>query len=89
MVESLSIDRNGTLKKPIGLEPAALLNLSTTYKWHFTMLTIGPLEYATCFIVPRAGLVPIWYILVAPFDTATWLGILTTGMVITIKQNIE
>ena len=84
MVRSLSIDRNGTLKKPIGLEPATLLNLSTTYKWHFTMLTIGPLEYATCFIVPRAGLVPIWYILVAPFDTATWLGILTTGMVIVI-----
>uniref|UniRef100_A0A182JYM3 Ionotropic glutamate receptor C-terminal domain-containing protein n=1 Tax=Anopheles christyi TaxID=43041 RepID=A0A182JYM3_9DIPT len=84
IVSSLSINRNGTLKQPIGLDPVALLNLSTAYKWHFTLLTFGPLEYATCFIVPRAGLVPIWYILVAPFDTATWLSILLTGIVIVL-----
>uniref|UniRef100_A0A182LUZ0 Ionotropic glutamate receptor C-terminal domain-containing protein n=1 Tax=Anopheles culicifacies TaxID=139723 RepID=A0A182LUZ0_9DIPT len=84
IVNSLSNRRNGSLEEAIGLDPIALLNLSSTLQWRFTLLTLGPLEYGTCFFVPRAGLQAIGYMLVAPFDAATWTGILLTGVVIVI-----
>uniref|UniRef100_A0A182YRA5 Ionotropic glutamate receptor C-terminal domain-containing protein n=1 Tax=Anopheles stephensi TaxID=30069 RepID=A0A182YRA5_ANOST len=84
IVHSLATSRNGSLADPIGLDPASMLNVSSTYQWHFTLLTLGPIEYATCFFVPKAGLVPIWFILIAPFDAVTWFGILLTGIAIVI-----
>uniref|UniRef100_A0A182VSL8 Ionotropic glutamate receptor C-terminal domain-containing protein n=1 Tax=Anopheles minimus TaxID=112268 RepID=A0A182VSL8_9DIPT len=84
IVNSISNTRNGSLEDPLGLDPIALVNLSSTFQWRFTILTLGPLEYATCFFVPRASLAPIGYILVTPFDAATWTGILLTGIVIVI-----
>uniref|UniRef100_A0A2Y9D2I5 Ionotropic receptor n=1 Tax=Anopheles gambiae TaxID=7165 RepID=A0A2Y9D2I5_ANOGA len=84
ILSPLSIIRNGTLKTPFAMRSTSLLNLSAEYRWQFTLIPFGPLQYATCFIVPRAGLMPIWYIMVAPFDTSTWLCVLLTGVVIVV-----
>ncbi|KFB38173.1 hypothetical protein ZHAS_00005484 [Anopheles sinensis] len=84
MMEKLVDDRNGSLSKPMPFQVPTLLNFSSQIQWQFSFITVGPFEYATCFFVPRAGLVPIGYILVAPFDTGTWIGVLLATFLVVL-----
>uniref|UniRef100_A0A182JCC9 Ionotropic glutamate receptor C-terminal domain-containing protein n=1 Tax=Anopheles atroparvus TaxID=41427 RepID=A0A182JCC9_ANOAO len=84
VMQTLADDRNGSLVKPMGLQAASLMELSRRAQWQFSLVTVGPLAYATCFFVPRAVRVPIGYILVGPFDTGIWIGVLVTASLVVL-----
>uniref|UniRef100_A0A182F1C6 Ionotropic glutamate receptor C-terminal domain-containing protein n=1 Tax=Anopheles albimanus TaxID=7167 RepID=A0A182F1C6_ANOAL len=84
IMQTITSERNASFRQSFGLQASDLLNLSTSFNWQFTLLSLGPHEYATCFLVPRAAQIPIGYILVKPFDTSTWCCVVLSGTVVVL-----